>query len=418
MSRHDRNTTHRRAARIRRGFARIGLLVAATLVVGGGSAQASDRTASFHPVRTTDNALIFRLKGVKPARVVEARAKLHPKHGAHRKLERNVSVRRVRSAASHKRLLRVSKPGFIGGGRLSVKLTSRRPTRPPQPAPAPSSGGCVLDRATITVSGCNLLRSDTASAADPEAGLWGHLDCESDSRYQYLTGGADANPTASGSAQGNNAFRRLTAIDGDDYWGERCELGRNEHRNGENTGSRDSGTFALYRDGEHKVTFFSERYQAGFADPNAWQTVAQMKQTQPADYAGLGPVLELQIFDGRLRLQNSWHERWTTPAPAEGVWIRYALDVVYSADPAVGSVQVTVDLNGDGDALDAGEQSPRINMQTLLVETEGSHGASDGFAAGDSISDHLRLGLYHNPSFSCPPPGGCSVDVDNVQVAG
>ena len=54
----------------------------------------------------------------------------------------------------------------------------------------------------------------------------------------------------------------------------------------------------------------------------------------------------------------------------------------------------------------------------MLKETDGPNGTSDGYGPGDTIPDHLRAGIYHNPSISCPPPSGCSVDVDNVQVAG
>jgi hypothetical protein len=36
---------------------------------------------------------------------------------------------------------------------------------------------------------------------------------------------------------------------------------------------------------------------------------------------------------------------------------------------------------------------------------------------GQPNPDVLLLGLYHDPSIACPPPSGCSVDIDNVQVA-
>lgn len=397
--------------RIRRAFAS-GALLATLALAAAQPAGAADRTQSFGPVRKTDHALIFRLRGVEANKVVGARAKLHTR-GHRRSLERRVSIRRVRSAADGHRLLRVAKPRFVGGGRLSVELVEANDSAPTSPS------NCTgVDPATITAPGCRVLRDDTSSAADPEAGLWGNIECASDSRYRYETAGGDPNPVADGTAQGNGAFRRLTAIDGDDFWGERCELGRNTSRYGDNTGTDTNGTFALYGQGEHRITFFSERYPENFSSGNLWQTIAQMKQAQPADNAGRGPVLELQLYNNQLKLQNSWQNAWTTAAPADEKWIRYALDVVYSPEPAVGSVQVYVDLNGDGDALDEGEQSPRIAMATQIVETAGPNGTSDGLATGDAIPDHLRLGLYHSPSISCPPPTGCSVDVDNVQVTG
>jgi polysaccharide lyase-like protein len=308
--------------------------------------------------------------------------------------------------------------GFVVTGVTSASAHGATATQPPSPSPSPPAA-CAVDPATITAAGCTVLRQDTAAAADPEAGLWGNIDCAADWRHSYHPSGGDQSATASGGSQGNAAYRHLTVIDGDDFWGERCELGRNSSRYGQNIGTQTSGTFALYRGGERRITFFSERYPASFpAGAAAWQAIAQMKQAQPADGGGGAPVLELELYAGRLRLDNRWRQRWTTPAPAKGVWIRYALDVVYSTDPSLGSVKVYVDRNGDGDALDSGEQSPRLNMRTSLVEIDGPNGTSDGLSPGDTIPDHLRLGIYHNSSISCRAPTGCSVDVDNVQVVG
>ena len=269
---------------------------------------------------------------------------------------------------------------------------------------------CDPSLGALKVTGCRTKLSDTAAGSNPRP-TWGSIDCQSESRYQQIASGGDPHPKATGAPQGNEDFRRLRVIDGDDVWGERCELGENWRR---------TGPTVLYHAGDRRITFFSERYPSdGFnPDINTWQTVMQMKQTQPADNAGQGPVLELQIYGGRLRLFNSWTQRWSTPAPELDTWIRYALDVKYSTKRSRGSVRVTVDLNGDGDTRDAGEESPRMHMRTLLRETDGPNGTGDGLAPGDPIPDHLRLGIYHDPSISCPAPVGCPIDIDNVQVVG
>jgi hypothetical protein len=268
---------------------------------------------------------------------------------------------------------------------------------------------CEVHPATMTARGCKLLRTDGAGAVDPAAGLWGNIECASPSREQRIARRGDLGRRADGRKQGNAAYRRLTVIDGDDFYGERCELGRNERRYGESRGSQTSGTFALYQEGEHRITFFSQRYSARFPmNAPVWQVIMQMKQTQPYSDSDLGVALELQIFGGRLRLYNFDASKWSVRAPRERVWVRYALDVVYSADPAVGSVKIYVDLNGDGDFRDRGEQSARMSMPTLARET----------GTGAPIPDHLRLGIYHNASIRCPPPSGCYVDLDNVQVVG
>ena len=300
---------------------------------------------------------------------------------------------------------------------LALFLTTGDSDSTLAPEPPRAVGGCSVDAATMTAAGCTIEREDTAAVADPKAGLWGNIECAADSRHQQVGSGGDPHPRSDGSAQEDDAYRRLTVIDGDDYYGERCELGRNDHLDGENSRRQTSGTFALYGAGQRRITFFSERYGGAFAPGvDAWQTVMQMKQAEPADSAGYGPVLELQIYRNRLRLFDSWTERWTTAAPPTQTWIRYAVDVVYSNDPGVGAVQVYVDLNGDGDAVDRGERSPRMNMATLVTETSGPSGLNDGLAPGDQVPSHLRLGLYHDTPIPCPPSDGCVVDVDNVQV--
>ena len=273
-----------------------------------------------------------------------------------------------------------------------------------------SETGCAVDPRTMTAAGCSILRQDTALAADPEPGRWGKIECAADSRYRHMITGGDSHPKTNGARQRNSAYRRLTVFDGDDVYGERCELGRNTHTNGENAPGQTSGTFALYRQGEHKITFFSQRYSTGFdVNANAWQQVAQMKQAQPyADAVPDGVALELQVFRGRLRLLTFWTTKWSTAAPAKNVWVRYALDVVYSADPNIGKVKVYVDRNGDGDALDRGERSPMITGQTLGAES----------STGQPIPSFLMVGIYHDRSINCQPPTGCSVDIDNAQVVG
>jgi hypothetical protein len=262
----------------------------------------------------------------------------------------------------------------------------------------------------MTAPGCSTLRQDTGLAANPEPGQWGKIDCAADSRYRYITTAGDAARRATGAVQQNRAFRRLTVLDGDDDYGERCELGRNNHADGENAPGQTSGTFALYQEGEHKITFFSQRYADGFdANADAWQQVAQIKQAQPyTDVAPVGVALELQIFRGRLRLSTFWTTRWSAPAPKRNVWIRYALDVVYSTDPAIGRVRLYVDRNGDGDALDRGERSPILRGTTISRDAD----------TGEPNPNVLILGIYHAPSIACPAPNGCSIDIDNVQVMG
>src|SRR5690242_8205820 len=70
----------------------------------------------------------------------------------------------------------------------------------------------------------HLIASDTAANPNPDP-FWGRSYCANDQRVQQFTSGGDPHPTLTGAPQGDGAFRRLTVFDGDDAFGERCELG-------------------------------------------------------------------------------------------------------------------------------------------------------------------------------------------------
>jgi hypothetical protein len=259
------------------------------------------------------------------------------------------------------------------------------------------------------------------TAADPDAhDLWGaRYACADDSRVTNPQTGGDSNPTASGASQGNSAYRKLTVYDGDNYSGERCELGYNEWDGGLSTPSDQYGTFYNYFEGDRRTTYFSVRLPDNFPlNATDWQGVGQMKQAAPNNSTTGIPVLSFSAYNG---VWSFWHtaidaqydtELWETPA-RKNVWTRIRVDAYYSQHPNLGWVQYSVDSNGDGDFADPGEVSPVFHTNTLLREGPGT--TDDGLAQGDSIPSHLRLGLYHDPSIACP--GGCSVDIDNVEVA-
>ena len=254
----------------------------------------------------------------------------------------------------------------------------------------------------MTASGCEQLFDDTSEGGSPTT-LWGDLGCAATSRHS-LVGEGDPHPTAAGVSQSDSSSRRLTVIDGDDVWGERCEIGKNSWK---------TGPTAVYREGQRAISFVSFRLGSNFPlEANTWQTVMQMKQAQPSANGGGTPMLALRAMNGRWSLWQSDsvnfselnHQVWSTPAE-QHTWTRFALDITYSQDPSVGR-SVDVDLNGDGDAADSGEQSPTYSMATLKRETTG--GSDDGIAPGESIPSHLRVGIYHNPAIACPAPSGCS----------
>jgi hypothetical protein len=260
--------------------------------------------------------------------------------------------------------------------------------------------------------GSALIFSDTGVAPDP-APLWGKVDCQNQSRAQQINTGGDTHPTAMGTPQGDSAFRRLSVIDGDDVYGERCELGED---------FRAEGPTVLYRQGNHRITALSVRLPSTFPlNVFTWQVVMQMKQTFPAANSSGTPVLELDAYDGRWVLRQSRsrgsisdsRELWSVPAQAN-LWTRFAFDVRYSDRKKGGYIRVAVDLNGDGDFADPGELSKGFHTYTLKIETRGGDG--DGIKAGSAIPSHLRAGIYHDTVIPCRALAGCQVDIDNVQV--
>lgn len=283
------------------------------------------------------------------------------------------------------------------------------------PRGAQQSHRCALSEPRsplgMTLRGCRVVFSDTAAEADPGA-VWGQLACASERRQSRPRTGGDPAPRADGRPQGDRARRLLRVLDGDDFYGERCELGRNDHR---------QGPTALYAEGVRHATYASVRLPPSFPlDTPAWQNVLQIKQAQPADNGGGTPALSLKAFDGDWILFHSDPgptevdtPLWSAPARL-GVWTRFALDVSYSSDPDRGTVKAYADLDGDGDFSDAGEESPTFITNTLKRETAGS--PLDGYSEGDSLASHLRAGIYHDPEVPCPAPAGCAVELDNVQI--
>lgn len=283
-----------------------------------------------------------------------------------------------------------------------------------------SSAGSEAARPSPDLTAKGWPEVGTAKFVDVGAGgsarLWGSVDCASAIRVVRRGTGGDPESRPDLRPQGSDGFRRLRVADGDNYYGERCELGWNDWQ---------YSPVALYHEGERLFTFLSYRLPDRFPlNRKAWQVVMQMKQTEPTDGGGFPtPVLALHAFDHRWRLYHTGagnrhgadrqdQEIWSAPARTD-TWVRFAFDVTYSQNPHVGSVRIYVDKNGDGDALDRGERSREFHLQTLAREQPGTD--ADGLVAGASIPSHLRVGLYHDPKYHCVR-NRCSLAIDNVGV--
>jgi len=275
------------------------------------------------------------------------------------------------------------------------------PTAPPPPENPPPPPGPSSDPDGFPDVG-DARFIDTASGS--VNALWGSRDCASRDRVTVVNRGGDPSALADGKSQGADRFRRLRVLDGDDFYGERCEVGLNDHR---------SSPTALYREGDRLITYISVKLSKKFpAEGDRWQVVMQMKQSQPSDSGGGRPTLALHVYDGRWHLVDEQSELWSAPATTNR-WTRLSFDVTYSGSPTGGAIRVAADLNGDGDAHDEDERSRRIEVATL--KTEGAGTDSDGIVEGAAIPSHLRTGVYHDPGYRCSGYR-CSIGIDNVGV--
>jgi hypothetical protein len=377
---------------------------------------ATDSSGEFEacvPVRVPSRTRIARLQASSSAGTRTVSVRVSPKKGSRKcgssggggggaNTPSGSTPRGVPSGSSS------SSPGGSSGGSGSYVPPSSPPGNPDCPLSQPGSTiGMTLP------TSCTVVTSDTSSNPDPLP-FWGKLDCANSSRHQQIGSGGDGHQTATGSSQANTSFRRLSVVDGDDAWGERCEMGYNWNKATDGGwGIMGPGPTVLYHEGQRRVTFMSIRLPGALdIDNGNWRTVMQMKQTQPYTDPTPAPMIELNARSGKWLLISDWNETWTTSAQT-GTWTRFAFDITYSRDPDIGSIKVYVDKNGDGDAGDAGEQSPTFHLATLRAESGSGAGV---IPLGGSIPSHLRAGIYQNPNYSCPGPTGCSVELDNVQV--
>ena len=196
---------------------------------------------------------------------------------------------------------------FDAAGNRSTKTTVTVATTACSPPPPPGLG---VDRATMLATGGTVLRSDTSAVANLQQGLWGiHMANTTDPGapwYVYQTTGGSSHLKADGTAQGNTAYRQLTRLNTDAGWN-RSQIGRDWSAGGENTGTQTNGAFALYSDGERKITFLSMRFPSATYNMNlnGWQQILQIKQAQP--YTGStppAPTIEVHLYNGLVRLDS------------------------------------------------------------------------------------------------------------------
>jgi hypothetical protein len=176
-------------------------------------------------------------------------------------------------------------------------------------------------------------------------------------------------------AQGDWAYR-FVVRDGDDSWGERCELAQgNPTRTGRRLFERGADRWIAFQ------VFFPASYPLG--QPR-WSSFFQVKQL-----GALGaPVLALQAQNNEFVLQASRFPRddpravrlWSGPA-RQGGWCRFLVHIRFSPSKGAGRVA----LYGDSGTRDLKPLVRERSWATMKLDRK-----------GQLVPSHARIGLYRD----------------------
>jgi Polysaccharide lyase len=214
----------------------------------------------------------------------------------------------------------------------------------------------------------------TANAERPEIQEWANHSCQSGDRVHEVN---------SPVAQGRRSYR-IDVKDGDDSYGERCELGQaNPTRAG----------FPLFHEGDERWIGYQMYLPADMdtnpgRDPHNWTVIMQFKQL-----GSLGtPAVSMDFQENRFILMNSDtnHESsgcnwWWEHPVVKGRWIKFLYHIKFSPDKSVGWLELYADLDGNGLKQELG----RTPMWTMKVDNN-----------GHTVDSHARIGLYRDPEIS------------------
>src|SRR3954454_13326812 len=205
-----------------------------------------------------------------------------------------------------------------------------------------------------------------AGAERPLAQEWANFSCAAANRVSQVS-----DPVA----QGNSAYR-VDLHEGDDSFGERCELGMS---------APVKPGFPVFSAGDESWIAYQVYIPAGFpSDGNRYVDITQFKQVNDL----CAPALSMHVENGELLLFHSADNKsscmseavWRAPM-AYGRWVKLLFHVEWSSDPARGSVELFGDLDGGG----LTQLLPRTSMFTMKMDP-----------AGATLPVGARLGIYRD----------------------
>src|SRR4051794_9349845 len=205
-----------------------------------------------------------------------------------------------------------------------------------------------------------------ADAERPLADEWANFSCASPDRVSEVS-----DPVA----QGSSAYR-VDLHDGDDSFGERCELGMS---------APTKPGFPLFSEGDERWIGYQVYIPAGFpSDGSRYVDITQFKQVNDL----CAPALSVHVENGELLLFHSADNRsscggeplWRGPM-AYGRWVKLLFHVQWSSDPSQGSVELLGDLDGGG----LKQLLPPTRMFTMKMDPVGA-----------TLPVGTRLGIYRD----------------------
>jgi Polysaccharide lyase/Ca-dependent carbohydrate-binding module xylan-binding len=270
------------------------------------------------------------------------------------------------------------------------------PTPPPSPQPPPGNADDILWKGDAEKAW-----DDSVSGKRwPDNNEWVDYSCADRSRFSQVTDRV---------AQGRRAYR-IEVRDGDDSYGERCELA-----NGNTDQSRLDYGVLFHRGQEAWIAFqiylpldysFAPD-DAPVSFPNDGGLITQLKQLGSCGTPALGIVSSRTVFALRNSAANycesgAMRSLWRVPMVL-GHWVKWVQHVRFDTDPAIGFISTWYDPDGLGlrpiiPTTDFGNRvvGNRIYTHTQKEPTDHPDPACPAY----DVCSQARIGIYRDPDVS------------------
>ena len=292
-----------------------------------------------------------------------------------------------------------SEPGQPAPGPSPTPPPPPAPVPTPQPPPGPTPPPPSVNESDILWKGDaeKAWNESVSGNRWPDNNEWVDYSCQDRSRFAQVTDRV---------AQGGRAYR-IEVHDGDDSYGERCELD-----NG-NTDAKRLASQMLFHDGQEAWIAFQTYLPLDFSFApdgapvsmkNDGGLIMQLKQLGSCGTPALGIVSSRTVF----ALRNSagatcesgpMRSLWRVPMVL-GHWVKWLQHVRFSTDDSIGFVETWYDPDGLGlrQIIPVADFGNRVVGNRIYTHTQKSPtGHPDPACPADDTCSHARIGIYRDP---------------------